>query len=201
MKTNSNDGGPHSSPSLFKKDLQIMSNGTITAKPTTYQANLANLPRALAPLLARPQWTIWRWTPKPGGGWQKPPFMATQPERHASVTDPSTWSDYATALAVVQAGRGDGVTYVLTEQENCAAIDMDHCRDPETGSVDPWAQLMLEQALGSYAEITPSGYGLRIWGTGTGDALHRKFNLDAGENAAVELFRVTNKALTISGLD
>jgi hypothetical protein len=127
--------------------------------------------------------------------------MATHPERHASVTNPETWADYTTALAAVQAGRGDGVTYVLTKQENFAAIDMDHCRNAATGSVDIWAQLMLEQALHSYAEITPSGNGLRIWGTGTGEALHRKFNLDTGENAAVELFRATNKALTVSGLD
>ena len=62
-----------------------MSGDTNTAKPTTHQADLAKLPRALAPLLERPQWAIWRWTPKPGGGWQKPPFMATHPERHASV--------------------------------------------------------------------------------------------------------------------
>ena len=166
-----------------------MSGDTNTAKPVTHQANLAKLPRALAPLIARPQWAIWRWTPKPGGGWQKPPFMATQPARHASVTDPSTWSDYATALTTVQAGHGDGLTYILTKQDDFAAIDLDHCRDADTGSVEPWAQLMLEQALHSYAEITPSGNGLRIWGTAAGDVLHRKFALDTGDKAAVELFR------------
>ena len=178
-----------------------MSSDTNTAKPRTHQADLAKLPRALAPLLERPQWVIWRWTPKPGGGWQKPPFMATQPTRHASVANSNTWTDYATALAAVHAGHGDGVTYVLTKQENFAAIDLDHCRDTVTGSVECWAQLMLEQALGTYCEITPSGNGLRIWGTAVGDSLHRKLSLDTGDNAAVELFRRTNKALTISGLD
>ena len=47
------------------------------AKPTTYQADLAKLPRALAPLIDRPQWAIWRWTQQDNGRWQKPPFMAT----------------------------------------------------------------------------------------------------------------------------
>jgi primase-polymerase (primpol)-like protein len=89
----------------------------------------------------------------------------------------------------VQAGHGDGVTYVLTKQENFAAIDLDHCRDAVTGSVDYWAQLMLEQALHSYAEITVGGSGLRIWGIAAGDALHRKFELDTGDKHAVELFR------------
>ena len=174
---------------------------TITAKPTTYQADLAKLPRALAPLLERPQWAIWRWVPKPGGGWQKPPFMATQPERHASVTDPATWAEYSTALATVQAGRGDGLSFIQTKNDPFGSIDLDHCRDAVTGSVEWWAQLMLEQALRSYAEITPSGNGLRIWGTAAGESLHRKFSLDTGDNHAVELFRATNKALTISGLD
>jgi primase-polymerase (primpol)-like protein len=117
------------------------------------------------------------------------------------TTDPSTWTDYATALAAVRAGHGDGITYVLTKQDNFAGIDLDHCRDAVTGSVEAWAQLMLEQALATYAEITPSGSGLRIWGTATGNSLHRKFSLDTGDDAAVELFRATNKALTISGLD
>jgi len=178
-----------------------VSSDTTTAKPITHQADLAKLPRALAPLLARSQWAIWRWTPTPGGGFQKPPFVATDPERHVSVTDPSTWSNYGTALAAVQAGHGDGVTYVLTKQDEFAAIDLDHCRDAVTGSVDCWAQLMLEQALNTYCEITPSGNGLRIWGTAAGNSLHRKFSLDTGDDAAVELFRTTNKALTISGLD
>ena len=90
-------------------------------KPTTHQGNLAKLPRALLPLIERPQWAIWRWT-QDNGRWQKPPFMATQPERHASTKDPGTWSDYATALAAVQAGHADGITYVLTEADPFAAI-------------------------------------------------------------------------------
>jgi hypothetical protein len=178
-----------------------VSGHTTNAKPTMYQADLARLPRALAPLLERSQWAIWRLIPRPGGGWQKPPFMATQPNRHASVTDPSTWADYKTALAAVQVGHGDGLSYILTKQDGFAAVDLDYCRDTVTGSVDGWAQLMLEQALHSYCEITPSGNGLRIWGTAAGNSLHRAFELDTGDKAKVELFRATNKALTISGLD
>src|SRR5262245_6310242 len=35
---------------------------TVEAKPTTHQTDLSKLPRALAPLMARPQWAVWRWT-------------------------------------------------------------------------------------------------------------------------------------------
>ena len=104
--------------------------------------------------------------------------MATQPERHASTKDPSTWSDYATALAAVQAGKADGITYVLTEDDPFAAIDLDHCRDVDTRSIDVWAQNFLEPAAHSYTEVTPTGTGCRIWGLADGEPLHKKFTLE-----------------------
>ena len=45
-------------------------------KPTTHQGDLAKLPRALAPLVERPQWVVWRWTQQGNGRWQKPPYQA-----------------------------------------------------------------------------------------------------------------------------
>jgi Protein of unknown function (DUF3987) len=170
-------------------------------KPTTYIGDLAKLPNALAPLIERPQWCVWRWTQKPDGTWQKPPFQARDPERHASTKGGETWSDYATALATVQAGHADGLTYILTNQDPFAAADLDHCRDVH-GSIDVWAQNLLEQALHTYAEATVSGTGLRIWGTAGGGVLDRKFKLSTdGDGPALELFRHTHKALTISGWD
>jgi primase-polymerase (primpol)-like protein len=74
----------------------------------------------LKPLIERPQWTVWRWTCV-GDRWSKPPFMAMQPDRHASTGEPDTWTDYATALATVQAGHADGITYILTKDDPFAA--------------------------------------------------------------------------------
>jgi hypothetical protein len=169
-------------------------------KPTTHQIDLAKLPRALASLIERPQWAVWRWTQSENGRWQKPPFMAMQPERHASTKDASTWSDYAAALDVVQTGKADGVSYVLTEDDPFAAIDLDHCRDIATRSIDVWAQNFLEAGRASYSEVTPSGAGCRIWGLADGATLNKKFTLNIdGKDVAAELFRRTNKALTITG--
>ena len=100
---------------MFEARLLSVRDTTMTSLPRI-KRDLAKLPRALAPLIERPQWAVWRWTQKPNGSWQKPPFMAREPQRHASTKDPSTWSDYATALAAVQAGNADGITYVLTER-------------------------------------------------------------------------------------
>ena len=171
-------------------------------KPTTHQGDLTKLPRALAPLVERPQWAVWRWTQQGNGRWQKPPYQALDPQRHASTKDPSTWCDYATALAAVQAGKADGISYVLTEADPFAAIDLDHCRHPDTHSIDVWAQNFLDVARHTYAEVTPSGAGCRIWGlTGDNtDPVNRKFTLEIdGKQIAAELFRRTPKALTITG--
>jgi AAA domain len=168
-------------------------------KPATHQGNLAKLPRALAPLIERKQWAVWRWIEKPDGSWQKPPFQALQPERHASTNDPNTWTDYATALAAVQAGRADGISYVLTKDDPFGAIDLDHCRN-KLCSIDVWVQNFMDVARNTYQEVTPSGEGVRIWGFVDGDPLNRKFTLDIdGKKIAAELFRRTNKALTITG--
>jgi hypothetical protein len=169
-------------------------------KPITHQRDLAKLPRALALLIERPQWAVWRWTQKPDGSWQKPPFMALQPERHASTKDPSTWNDYSTALVAVQAGHADGISYMLTEADPFGAIDLDHCRDPSTHSIDVWAQNFMQAAVTTYQEVTPSGAGVRIWGLANGETLHRKFTLEIdGKEIGAELFRRTHKALTVTG--
>ena len=168
-------------------------------KPSTQQGNLAKLPRALAPLIERTQWAVWRWIQKPDGSWQKPPFMAAQPDRYASTSDPSTLTDYPTALATVQAGHADGLTYVLTSDDPFGAIDLDHCRN-KLCSIDVWAQNFMQAAVNTYQEVTPSGEGVRIWGLIDGDRLNRKFTLGIdGKEIAAELFRRTNKALTITG--
>jgi Protein of unknown function (DUF3987) len=107
----------------------------------------------------------------------------------------------------VQAGDADGVTYILTNQDPFAAIDLDHCRD-SYGSVDIWAQNFLGWARQTYAEITPSGAGLRIWGLTDSGPVNRKFSLAPSDTvprvtvgAGFELFRRTHKALTVTGLD
>src|SRR5262245_19626234 len=172
----------------------------VNKPPVTHQRNLAKPPRALAPLIERRQWAVWRWTRRDNGTWQKPPFMATQPQRHASTKDSSTWSDYATALTAVQAGHADGISYILTEQDPFAAIDIDNCRHLVTYSIDVWAQNFLDVGRHSYSEITASGTGCRIWGFADGEPLHRKFTLEIdGKLIAAELFRRTNKALTVTG--
>ena len=43
-----------------------------------------------------------------------------------------------------------------------AFIDLDHCRDPQTGEIEPWALAIISR-LNSYTEVSPSGTGLHIF--------------------------------------
>jgi primase-polymerase (primpol)-like protein len=97
----------------------------------------------------------------------------------------------------VSAKAGDGITYVLTPDDPFAALDVDHCRDPISGSIDDWAQRLLNRASHAYVEVSPSGTGLRIWGMASGAYLHRHFNFGS---STLELFRRARKPLTVTGL-
>jgi hypothetical protein len=87
---------------------------------------------------------------------------------------------------------------MLTPEDELAALDIDHVRDPNTRTIMDWAQRLLDQAGHAYCEVSPSGTGLRIWGAATGAPIHRQFKLENG--AALELFRRTRKPLTVTGL-
>jgi AAA domain len=172
-------------------------------KPTTHQGNLAKIATGpLKPLTEREQWCIWRWTQKKDGMWQKPPYQAADPDHHASTSDPTTWCSYEIALAAVQAGRGDGISYVLTAADPFTAFDLDHCRNPRTHSLDIWSQNFLDVTRATYAEVTPSGDGIRIWGlTADGTtSVNKKFTLEIdGKPIAAEIFRRAPKILTVTG--
>lgn len=76
----------------------------------------------------------------------------------ASTTDPSTWSDYASAQA---ATTGDGIGYVLTAGDRVVVVDLDHA--VEDGVVRPWAQCIVDALPATYMERGRSGTGLHLW--------------------------------------
>jgi hypothetical protein len=127
--------------------------------------------------------------------------MALEPRRLATG-DPSTWCDYASALATVQGGKADGVAYALTTADPFVVINLNHCRHPGTRSIDVWAQNFLDVARDSHAEVTPGGDGCRIWGLTADDTgpIDRKFSFEIdGKAISVELFRRAPKILPITG--
>src|SRR5262249_4223279 len=152
----------------------------MTTKPQTHNGDLTKLPAALARLIPQRRWVVWCWEwrkTKTRGKWTKPPRQAADPSSYAKSNDPSTWGSYADAVAAVCAGKADGIGFMLLQSE-IGAGDLDRCRDPETGMVDPWAEILHAEANGAYVETTVSGRGLRIIGMAHGLEMHRKFTFD-----------------------
>lgn len=157
------------------------------------------LPHCLAFLASERRFVGWRWVQRPGKA--KPDKVPFQPNgTSAKSNDPATWATLAEVEAARHSQRFDGVGIQLLNLPGCAALDLDNVRDPETGDVLPWARQLVE-ACGSYAEITPSGTGLRIIGAVTHNhtPMHTKRpHLEGGE---VEFFVQpdTGRFITLTG--
>jgi hypothetical protein len=82
--------------------------------------------------------------------------------RHASSTNPDTWSSYEEALDYHMVGMSDGIGFVFTRDDLYIGIDIDHCRDPITGEIDKRAMDMLDLFPNCYVEVSMSGTGLHI---------------------------------------
>ena len=108
------------------------------------------------------RWVAWRADMRRG----KPTKIPYQPGSHkfAATDNPMTWGSYDAACAMQGC---DGSGLVLTGLQEIAALDLDDCRDPQSGRLEPWAHDLCERAQ-SYTEITPSDMGVRILGLVTG---------------------------------
>ena len=136
--------------------------------------NLENIPLELQDT---PQWVLWKReqrADKTTGElkWTKPPYQRNG--KNAESDNPQTWVSFDEAVAAYREGGFDGIGYVITVDKKAddgslitvddgiAGVDLDHCVDPETKAIDPWARNIVDR-LASYTEISPSGTGLRIF--------------------------------------
>ena len=112
-----------------------------------------------AALIERRQWVLW----KRARGGVKLPCQVTG--RAAKSNDPTTWCGFESATKRYNRGGFDGVGYVFAAADPFVGIDLDGCRNPETGEVAAWATEII-QRLGTYAEVSPSKTGVKLWVVG-----------------------------------
>ncbi len=110
-------------------------------------------------LRALKQWVGWRWATRAGRR-TKPPCTADG-SRPASCDDPSTWDSFEAVCAGVDSRVLSGVGFQLSAEQPYTAVDLDHCRDPSTGMIEPAAEAVIAR-LCSYTELSPSGTGVHI---------------------------------------
>jgi len=138
-------------------------------------------------LLERDQWVCWREEERDG----KPTKIPVTPGAggFASATESETWASFETAIDYTETEHADGIGFVFTDDDPIVGVDLDDCRDPETGDVDDAALDIIER-LDSYTEVSPSGTGYHVLITGTlPDGRNRRGNIELYDTA--RFFTVT----------
>ena len=107
--------------------------------------------------------------------WAKVPKRANG--HSADITDPNQWGTFASIHAAYAEGGYDGIGFALGD--GFAGIDLDNCRDPDTGELEAWARRIVD-VCGTYAEVSPSGTGLKLIGRGKWEGDWHKKPTEAG---------------------
>jgi primase-polymerase (primpol)-like protein len=120
---------------------------------------IENIPE---PLTERPQWVCWRREIRNDKPTKVPYTPGT--ERRASSTDLLTWRIFEEALTAYERGEPpyDGIGFVFCSADPFVGIDLDDCRNRQTGEVEPWAQKIISDASEGYVEASPSKTGVHI---------------------------------------
>jgi len=119
-----------------------------------------------AELRADRQWVLWLQEVR---GEDKPTKLPYQTNgRLAEANDPVTWTTFDAVYDAYRRGGYSGVGYVFAPGAGLVGIDLDHCRDPHTGAIEPWAQAIIDDAQ-TYTEVSPSGTGVKLWCRGNLD--------------------------------
>jgi hypothetical protein len=110
------------------------------------------------------QWIVWRYEHRDGKS-TKVPYQING--SLASTTNPKTWCSFDEALKAWQQhpGHWSGIGFVFLAADPFFGIDLDQCLGPD-GELKPWARPIMERFFDSYAEISPSGRGIKIWAKG-----------------------------------
>jgi putative DNA primase/helicase len=118
----------------------------------------------LADLVTVRRWIAWC-NERRGGKLTKVPYCAVG--RQAESNNPETWLAHDAAVPVSEAvvnGLGGGLGIMLGGFEGVwlGGIDLDTCRDPSSGAIEPWATEVIYR-FATYAEVSPSGSGVKLF--------------------------------------
>ena len=124
-----------------------------------------NIPEQLT---GRRQWVCWRLEERADGPTKVPYTPGTR--YGAKSNDLMTWTTFEGALEAYEAQDPtayDGIGFVFCSADPFVGIDLDDCRDPESGEISSWAQKIISRVQEGYVEVSPSGTGVHIIVEGT----------------------------------
>ena len=108
------------------------------------------------------QFVLWKSETRDGN----PTKIPYRPDtfNRAATDDPSTWNTFVKTKGryISHSQEYAGIGFVFTATDSFTGIDIDDCLDDE-GELAGWAQPILDLFMPTYAEISPSGTGLKLW--------------------------------------
>ena len=104
-------------------------------------------------------WVLWRAIKRDGKTSKVPWSVFDSP---ASSTNAATWAAFDTVVMRFNDGYHAGLGFVFCADGPFCGVDLDGCRNPQTGEIDQWAVPWIE-GLNSYTEISPSQTGVKIF--------------------------------------
>ena len=99
----------------------------------------------------------------------------------------TTWSTYTAVRQVAEKLGYEGVAFVISGDDPYCGVDLDNCLD-ETGILRPWAIPIIAQLDNCYAEISPSGTGIKFLTRGTKPAGARCIRKYGGDKQQIECY-------------
>jgi hypothetical protein len=170
-------------------------------------------PITVASLAPEPVWIGWKHEPV-RGRITKVPYNPKTSEK-AQSNNPATWSTRDVSETWTAANKGAGVGVMFGHDigdARLAGIDLDTCRDQNSGEIAPWAQAVIDR-FQTYCEISPSGTGVKLFFAirqsdlpaveaifGGADNYGRKFVRGNGgaHEPAIEIYR-SHRFFTVTG--
>jgi putative DNA primase/helicase len=143
-------------------------------------------------LKSLPQWLCWKYEIRDGKE-TKVPYQVNG--SFAKSNDCSTWNNYQDCVHAVKVMDYSGVGFVFSKDDPYIGIDIDDCISDD--GIHPKA-LQIITHLNSYAEISPSEKGVKLWikdGGSIADLRKKQFSIGDGMN--VEVYRV-NRYFTVT---
>jgi putative DNA primase/helicase len=111
--------------------------------PQTISVNCGNIPEELQ---HHRSWVAWEFGTTDNEKVKKLP-VNPQDGWTAKTNDPETWGTYDEAERFSELHELDGIQgigFVFTKEDPLCGIDLDDCRNPETGEIEQWGRDILQ---------------------------------------------------------
>jgi putative DNA primase/helicase len=146
-------------------------------------------------LAAMPNFVAWKYRIVDGRKTKIPYDVSNG--KQASTTNSMHWRSLEEVRAAVKPKSGyEGIGFVFSDTDDVIGIDIDHCVNPDTQEILPWARRIVD-LLSSYTEFSPSLTGLHVFIRGSSFGTPNQINCIPGSK--IEMYW-SKRYFTMTGL-